>query len=471
MMQNPYSKTTVVITTRIKQMEITRMNRSFRLASATILLLAVTQSFALCRGDDWPQWRGPQRDGVWRETGIIDKFPSDRLKIRWRQPISAGYSGPTVAKGRVYITDRVTEPKQMERVHCFDAMSGKKIWSYEYACTYRGVSYSAGPRAAVTINDGRAYVLGSMGDFHCFEAATGKKLWQKDLRTEYKIDRGRMPIWGIASSPLVEGDLVILQIGGRGACLVAFDKKTGKQRWTALEDRTSYSAPIMIEQGGKRVLVCWTGDNVVGLNPQSGEAYWKHRFPPAKMVIAIASPVVLENRLFLTSFYDGSLMLKLISDSTNGSIGVEQLWRRQGRSERDTDALHSIIATPLLAGEYIYGVDSYGELRCLKAKTGDRVWEDKTATPPDRWSNIHMVKNGERIWMFNEAGELIISKLSPAGFHEISRAKLIDRTAAQLPRRRDKNKFGVCWSHPAFADKHVFARNDKEIVCASLAAE
>jgi len=152
-------------------------------------------------------------------------------------------------------------------------------------------------------------------------------------------------------------------------------------------------------------------------------------------------------------------MLKLDRDK----LGVEQVWRRLGPDEQHTDSLHSIISTPYLHAGYVYGVDSYGELRCLDAKTGDRVWESLKATPKSRWSTIHMVQNGDRTWMFNERGELIISKLSPDGFEEISRAKLIEPTRVQLPQRG-----GVCWAHPAFAHKHVFARNDEELVCASL---
>jgi len=218
----------------------------------------------------------------------------------------------------------------------------------------------------------------------------------------------------------------------------------------------------MIEQAGKRVLVCWTGQHVAGLDPASGEIYWQYPFKPQKMVISIATPVVLKDRLFMTSFYDGSLMLKLASDK----LAVEKTWQRRGRDEQHTDALHSIISTPYLEGDYIYGVDSYGELRCLDANTGDRLWEDKSAVPVDRWSTIHMVKNGDKMWMFNERGELIIGKLSPRGFEEISRANLLEPTRDQLNKRG-----GVCWSHPAYAHKHVFARNDKELVCASLAAE
>jgi outer membrane protein assembly factor BamB len=172
--------------------------------------------------------------------------------------------------------------------------------------------------------------------------------------------------------------------------------------------------------------------------------------------------VVERDRVFFTSFYDGSLMLRLLSDKPE----VEKVWQIVGLDEQNTDALHSIIATPVFASGHIYGTDSYGELRCLDAASGQRLWEDLTAVPKARWSTIHFVKNGERYFLFNERGELLIGKLSPRGFEEISRAKLLEPTLDQLRQRG-----GVCWSHPAFANKHIFARNDKELVCASLAAE
>jgi outer membrane protein assembly factor BamB len=421
-----------------------------------VLFCALTVGLSQAHGDDWPQWRGPKRDGVWNETRVVEQFSKPQLAIQWRKPIGSGYSGPTVAEGRVFVADRVVEPAQQERVHCFDAKTGGPRWTHSYDCVYEKVGYTAGPRASVTIDDGRAYSLGSMGHLFCLEAGSGKVLWSKDLNSLYKI---RMPIWGIAASPLVDGGLAIVQIGGEHACLVAFDKKTGEEKWKALDDNASYSSPILVEQAGRREMVCWTGDSVAGLNPQTGEAFWKYPFKPAKMVINVATPVLEKDRLFFTSFYDGAIMLGLKSDE----LGVNEVWRRSGRDEMHTDALHSIISTPYMQDGYVYGVDSYGEFRCLDGKTGDRVWESQQPTPKSRWSTVHLVRNGDRVWMFNERGELIISKLSPRGYEEISRAKLIEPTRVQLPQRG-----GVCWSHPAFADRHVFARNDDEIVCASL---
>lgn len=432
--------------------------------AASVLSLAIV---SFTNADDWPQWRGPDRDGAWNEDGIIETFPSDKIKVKWRVPISSGYSGPTVADGRVYVTDRITEPSQRERILCFDEQTGKELWTHEYPCPYIGIGYQAGPRACVTVDNGRAYAIGAMGHMHCLDAESGKVLWKRDLNADYKIRTelratNRMPIWGIAAAPLVYDNIVIVHIGGRdGACVVGLDKMSGKEQWRALDDRASYSAPIVTRQAGKDIVVCWTGDSVSGLDPLTGKVHWRYPFPPSRMPIGIATPAIGGDLLYVTSFYDGSLALRLLPDK----LGVEKVWRKVGPSERETEALHSIISTPIIMGDYIYGVDSYGELRCLEARTGKRLWEDLTATPKSRWSTIHFVKNGNKIWMFNERGELIISRLSPKGFEEISRAKLIEPTLDQLRRRG-----GVCWAHPAYANRHVFARNDKELVCASLQA-
>ena len=410
--------------------------------------------------EDWPEWRGPTRDGVWHETGIIEKFAEDRLEPKWRAEIGPGYTSPTVAGGRVYLMDRLNKRASSERILCFDERSGQELWKHEYECDYGDIGYQAGPRAAVTIHEGKAYAIGATGRMHCLDAAKGELIWQRDLQKDYEIE---MPIWGIAGSPLIFRELVVLHIGGKkGACIVALNRANGEEVWKALDDRAQYTTPVLVEQGGLPVLICWTGDSVSGLEATSGKVLWRHDWKPRNMPIGIATPVVEKDRVFFTSFYDGSLMLRLAQDKPE----MEALWQIAGNNEIDTDALHSIISTPVFEGGHIYGVDSYGQLRCLDADDGRRLWEDLTATPKARWSTIHFVKNGDKHWLFNERGELIIGKLSPQGFEEISRAKLLEPTTDQLRMRG-----GVCWSHPAFANRCVFARNDKELVCASLAAE
>ena len=219
------------------------------------LLIGLSTS-AAALAEDWPQWRGARRDGVWRETGIMQRFESEQIEACWRQPIGSGYSGPTVAKGRVYVTDRLNEPEQIERIHCFDSKSGVKLWSHAYPCEY-SISYEAGPRAAVTVEDNRAYSLGAMGHLHCLDAGSGVEFWKKDLNAIYRIVADqRMPIWGIAAAPLLYEDLVILLVGGKdNASIVALDKKTGEEEWRALRDRAQYSSPIIVQQAGLPVLV------------------------------------------------------------------------------------------------------------------------------------------------------------------------------------------------------------------------
>ncbi|MBM4091470.1 MAG: dehydrogenase [Planctomycetes bacterium] len=409
--------------------------------------------------EEWPQWRGPHRDGVWPETGLLERFRGPQLALKWSVPLSSGYSGPTVAAGRVYVMDRTVEPRQVEGVHCFDWQTGQTIWSHQYDCAYVRVGYQAGPRASVLIDEGRAYSLGTMGHLYCFDAADGAVLWTRALNSEFGI---RMPNWGISAAPIVVGDLVIVQIGGAGdACVAAFDKRTGERKWNALPDDASYSAPLLVRQGETDVLVCWTGSRVTGLNPLSGSLLWAHDFPWERWPIGIATPVSFENGILVSDAHKGTLLLEL---AQNG-LAVTQKWHRRVEDEADGKALHCLISTPYIDGQYIYGCDGGGVLRCLRLDTGDQVWQDTSAVPPDRWATVHMVRNGDKTWLFNERGELIIARLTPEGYQEISRAALLDPTTVQLPRRG-----GVTWSHPAFAYRHVFARNDKQLVCADLSA-
>jgi outer membrane protein assembly factor BamB len=422
-----------------------------------VALFFLINFLIVAQAEDWPDWRGPRRDGTWTETGVIEKFPTEGIKVKWRTSIDAGYNGPTVSEGRVFVMDRKELPTETESVKCFNAETGSAIWSFVYDCKYEGIGYPAGPRASVIIEDSRAYSFGSMGNLHCFDKTSGKVLWKKDLKEIYKIN---MPIWGLAAAPVIIDDKIIIQTGGtNNSCIVALNKINGDECWTNLKDAASYSAPIIISQAGKKVVVVCTGENLSGLDPNTGNVYWQVPFF-SKMSLIIASPVLYKDYIFVSCFYNGSLLVKI--DSMN--LSASKVWQRSGENENVTDALHCCISTPLLKNDLIYGIDSYGQLRCLDLLTGNRIWEDLTAVKKDRWANIHFVQNGNKTWMFNEHGELIISELSANGFHEISRAKLIEPTNGQLSR----NGVGVTWTHPAFANKHVFVRNDKELVCADL---
>ena len=438
--------------------------------SKTIIIGFLALPFALLAEDDWPQWRGPERDGVWRESGIQTELNTNEMgwiELKWSVDIGAGYSQPTVADERVYVTDRLDDPEEIERVHCFDFNTGERMWLHQYPAVY-AMGYESGPRAAVLIDKStsdrsRAYSLGGMGHLYCFDARTGEIIWKRDLATEYQIE---MPRWGIAASPLIEGDLLFLQIGGKpDACVIALDKRTGQERWRAIDDDASYVAPIMIDQANERVLVVYTADELFGLNPETGKAYWSFAMPGSKWPIGISTPILTSYQgkryLFTTNAHVGSALLLL--DESKPEITVA--WRKN--DPKTPDNLHSLIPTPYINDGYIYGTHQKGELRCLELLTGTLVWESTEAVEPDRFATLHMIGQGDEgqpVWIFNEHGELIIAELTPEGYQQRSRGKLVNRTAAGMPSRIG----GVTWAHPAFAYKHVIARNDKQLVCADL---
>jgi outer membrane protein assembly factor BamB len=438
------------------------------------------------RADDWPQWLGPERDGVWRETGLLERFPAGGPAIRWRTPIGGGYSGPAVAQGRVFITDRMLAPgvrnpsdafgrnsvAGTERVLCLDEASGKVLWQHEYPCPYR-ISYPAGPRTTPVVSGGKVYTLGAMGDLLCLDLQNGKVVWSKSFPRDFQA---AVPLWGFSASPLLDGNRLICLVGGPGSVAMAFDKDTGKELWRALSAREpGYAPPMIYEVAGKRQLIIWHPESVNSLDPETGTVYWSQPFGSEKTgsgrvmlkaALSIPTPRVLGDLLFVTAFYDGPLMLKLDTDRP----GARVLWQGKSHSEQPdkTDGLHSIISTPVLKDGYIYGVCSYGELRCLDAKTGQRLWSTRQPTGGEetRWANAFLVPQGDRFILFNEQGDLIIARLSPKGYEELSRANILTPTNTMAGAGRR-----VIWSHPAFADRCVFARNDNEIVCVSMAAK
>lgn len=436
-----------------------------------ILLTGTLATPSTARGDDWPQWLGPQRDGVWRETGIVDRLPTNGLKARWRVPIGGGYSGPAVAQGRVYVLDRQlakdtknpqdpfnrSEIQGSERVLCLNEADGQLLWQHEYPCAYT-VSYAAGPRVTPAVADGKVYSLGSEGNLLCLDAAKGTVVWSKEFKKDFSI---KTPMWGFAGHPMVDGRKLICLAGGDGSVAVAYDKDTGRELWRALSAKEpGYAPPMIHEFGGKRQLIIWHPEAVNALDPETGKVLWTHPLTPSvRFGMTIPSPLKVGDLLFLTSFYNGSLMLRV------GSEAPAVVWASQKVSEKDTDGLHSVMATPLIEGGHIYSPCSYGQFRCLKLETGERRWETfaPTSGKSERWGHAFVIKQADRAFLFSEKGDLILARLSPEKYEEISRARLID------PVNRDPGR-AVVWSHPAFANRSIYARNDQEIVCVSLAA-
>jgi outer membrane protein assembly factor BamB len=418
--------------------------RSIKLA----LLVAVTSAHA----DDWPQWRGSGRDGVWHETGILETIPASGLEVRWRAKVGAGYSGPVVAEGRVFVTDHQFEP-EVERVLCFDEATGKSLWVHSYTSNYKDMEYGNGPRASPTVYDGKVYTLGTQGHLFCLDAANGEVVWQKRLAEDL---HGQIPRYGASAAPLVVGKLLIVCAGGQpDASVVALDRKSGDLRWQALSDRAAYSAPIVIKAGGAEQVVVWSADSITGFEPATGKVFWqvpwKAEFDPAQMV---ASPVWHKDMLLcLGAWGRGSRMLKLDSSKPAASV----LWETSAKPS-------TTISTPMFQDDdYFYAILGNGSLACLEAATGKEVWTTREPTSGS-YGNAHLTRNGDRVFLFNHVGHLILARLTPKGYEELGRCLLVEPTAgyrAQGP---------ITWAHPAYANKSVFARNDRELVCASLAA-
>jgi outer membrane protein assembly factor BamB len=427
-----------------------------------LALCVVLITCCAVEAEDWPEWRGAGRKGIWNETGIVDRFASATLTPKWRTPIGGGFAGPAVAGGRIYVTDFIATGgnKGFERAHCLDQQTGKILWTREWPVSYQGISYAYGPRATPTVDGGRVYILGASGVLVCLDARTGTVLWRKDYVSDFGTT---IPVWGIAGAPIVDGPRLIAVVAGQpNAKVVGFDKLTGKELWRSLDSDTEpgYSQPLLIESSGVRQLIVWHASALSSLNPATGKPLWQEPFR-INLSVALASPVYDGARLLVTSFYNGSLFMQV------DGAHARKLWQGKSASEINTDGLHSVVNTPVIDGDYIYGICSYGQFRCLNAKTGERVWETLAVTKEKaRWASGFIVRNGERYFINNDRGELIIAGLSPKGYEEISRAQLLKPTSNPGNRR----ELGmVNWSHPAYANRHIYARNDEEIIAVPLA--
>ena len=304
-----------------------RMPTTTKSAQRTLACLVACLLLAApgARAEDWPEFRGKGRLGVWNETGILERFPEEGLDIAWRTPLNRGYAGPAVADGRVFVSDfeRTSGMTGIERAVCLDERTGEILWTYEWEANYAGISWDEGPRATPTV-DGSA--------------------------------------------------------------------------------------------------------------------------------------------LFVTTFYNGPLMMTLDADRPDAALH----WKGESNSEILTEGLHSVLATPVILDGHIYGVGSYGQLRCLDAATGERIWETQAVTVERaRWASAFIVRHEDRFFINNDRGDLIIARMTPEGYEEVSRTHLIAPTSAPGNRRALKT---VNWSHPTYANQHIYARNDEEIIAASLAA-
>lgn len=454
------------------------------LARGFLLSMLATLTFtSIVRADDWPQWMGPRRDGVWREQAA-GELPKDGPTVRWRAPVAGGYAGPAVAAGRVFVVDWTAAPgverskdpfernrkAGSERVLCLNEADGKVLWSHTYDCPY-SVSYASGPRCTPTVDGDRVYTLGAEGHLFCLDVKTGKPIWSNRLADDKDMP---VPLWGFAAHPFIDGDNLIVLSADPNGVVQALDKKTGEKRWSALKAKEpGYAPPAMYDpgEGAQRQLVIWLPESLNALDPATGKTLWSQPWGPVKFSVSISTPRLWKHKtlgdlLFISSANEGSLMLKL---DPAKPTEVTTLWKRSGKRGRSLDGLASLMASPILHGDHIYGCTAGGEFRCIKATDGDIVWESFEPThggeDPLMWSTAFLTPLGDtgRCYVVNEKGDLIVVELSPQKYKEVGRAHLLDPTNVDASRP-------VIWSHPAYADKSMFWKNDKELICVKLGA-
>lgn len=447
----------------------------FWLTSAGLVVVLAALIPTPAPADDWGQWLGPKRDAVWAEKGLVTSFPKDGPKVLWRKPIGEGYAGPAVVGGRLYLMDRVkaeidpNKPPEKgtipgtERVVCLNVADGTPVWTHAYDCPYVNVSYPTGPRTTPVVDGNRLYTLGTMGDLLCLNAADGKVVWAKNFPKDYAAPT---PAWGWSAHLLLEGDTLIALVGGDGQAVVAFDKATGRERWKALSTKEiCYSPPIVTEAGGKRQLVVWLSEALYSLDPVTGATYWTHKHPAvgevSRPAVSIITPKRAGDKLLVSSFYHGTLCLTLDSDKPAATVA----WRSKNSYPKPIDGLNAVMTSLIVKDGHVYGIAGMGELLCQKldtgevVRTGDEIFGDKAAF----CGSVFWVDAGTAVYGLTDQGDLVILKLAPDRCEVLASAHILETTHAAKGRK-------AVWAHPAFADKRVYLKNDKEIVCISLAA-
>jgi outer membrane protein assembly factor BamB len=404
-----------------------------------ILLAAMLVGALGARGEDgerdWPQFLGPGRDNSYAGKDLADAWPAGGPKTLWQMKVGAGWSGPVVAGGKLIVFHRVADK---ETVDCVDAPTGKAIWKADYESTYQDdFGFDPGPRSTPAIDGDRVYTFGAEGMLNCWSMADGKRLWNVDTRKDLEAGKG---FFGIVCSPLIEGDAVILNVGGNDAGIAAFDKTGGKLLWRATADEAGYSSPVAATIGGKRYVLSLTRAGLVALDPRSGKVFFEHPFRSRNNAsVNAATPVLIGDRIFVSASYGTGAALLQFDEAV-----PKVLWANDS-------SLSCHYATPVCRDGHLYGFDGRQEsgcnLRCIEAASGKVAWNEAQLGAGT------VMRVGEELLILHENGELIRAAASPAGFKVKDRAQIIGHDTR---------------AYPALAGGLYFARDKNHLVCIDL---
>jgi outer membrane protein assembly factor BamB len=403
-------------------------------------------------GSDWPRFLGPAGTSASTETGILTRWPKEGLKKVWECELGVGYAPPTIAAGRLYHFDRYGTDA---RLTCRDATTGAVVWKFEYPMAYEDYyGYDSGPRACPVVDGDRVYIYGVEGVLHCVSASDGKPLWKVDTRAKYHFHQN---FFGIASAPVIEGDLVIIAVGGsppgprpadlrdakgNGSAIVAFDKKTGAEKYRFGDELASYSTPIITDIGGKRVGLYFARGGLLGFDPRAGKQLFHYNWRAKAMESVNAStPVVVGDKVLLTECYEkGAALVKVAGNK------VEAVWTDADRDRFDK-ALMSHWCTPIVAGGFVYGCSGRhtpeADLRCVELTTGEVKWRERRTT------RCTLLKADGHLLSLGEGGELRLLKVNPQKYEEVARWEV---PGLAYP----------CWAPPVLSHGLLYLRGKDE---------
>ena len=406
-----------------------------RICSAFFLTLACTLTLSAA---DWPQFLGPNRDGSSSEK--VPAWKGD-LKPAWKMPLGDAHSSPVVAGGIVYAFYQ-PKGKDADALAAFDAKTGELKWEKSYERVKFEPLFGHGPRSTPAISDGKVYTLGSTGILACWDAKTGDIAWKIDTLKEFKAPN---LFFGISTSPLVEGDTVIVMVGGKDAGIVGFDKATGKTKWQTTSDPASYASPVIVGKDAARQILTLTGSNLRGLAPD-GKELWAVPFKD-RLNESSTSPVLAGDLVIGSSVTAGTIGLRLTLEGDKWK--AEKVWEKGD--------LTCYFSTPVVVGKQMYMVNGAATLtnpsitlRCVEIETGKVLWEK------EKLARYHaaIVRTGDnKLLMLDDNGFLTLFEPSVKEYKPMVKSKVC----------------GPTWAHPALVDGKVYLRDEKELICVPLA--
>ncbi|HYE88152.1 MAG TPA: PQQ-binding-like beta-propeller repeat protein, partial [Vicinamibacterales bacterium] len=376
----------------------------------------------------WTNFRGPDRDGHYRQQSIRTDWGS-ALTPLWKQPVGGGYGSFVIADGRAFT---IEQRGDRELAAAYDVATGRELWTSAWEAQFSGSPGGGGPRATPTWHDGRLFVLGATGEFRALDAATGRLLW----RTNVLADAGASNVdHGLSTSPLiVDNTIVVLPGGANGQSVVAYHHESGTRAWSALDDRAAYSSPMLVMLGGVRQILAHTEQRLVGLSPESGTLLWEFAWqtPNASAQPLITTP----DRVFISAETDAALLQ--IAAGADGQLTARELWR--------TTRMNNKFTSPVLHDGFIYGLDE-ALLSCIDASTGDLQWKG------GRYGYGQVLLASGHLIVLTEEGELALVRADPASHQELARFPAIE---------------GKTWNHPAMSDGVLLIRNVEEMAAFDL---